>query len=240
MNPEQGPNDPRCRILVVGLDKELFLKIDPLLSRARFAVERVARGEAGLLLRSQLEFDLLVVRDPLPDMALADFLEALRRAGSSHAATPILVLTEEERVHEVRRVVPEGPYRVLSINEPARLVEEIASRLPGVAARMPARLPVRLEVRLAVGRALMVCESENISEAGMLVRTERLYPVGTRAGFEFPLPGDQAPVVGEGEVVRHSVPEVERVKGVGLRFLVFRGDSLRRLHDFLGHAPAVA
>jgi hypothetical protein len=67
----------------------------------------------------------------------------------------------------------------------------------------------------------------------MLLRTETLYPTGTKVTFEASLPGDRSPIQGGAEIVRHAVAELEGVQGVGMRFLSFRGDGLARLQEFI-------
>jgi len=57
--------------------------------------------------------------------------------------------------------------------------------------------------------------------------------VGTRSAFEMHLPGERAPLKGTAEVVRHAVPEIEEVHGMGLRFVALKGDGRERLAAFL-------
>lgn len=222
------------RVLVVGLERALFQKIDPLLNRSLFTVDRVPRGESGLALASHATFDLIAVRHPLPDMALGHFIQTVHEPGSPCGAAQILVLTDDARLAEVKGLLPGGGNRVLSINEPSKLLQEVASRLLGVAPRIDTRVMIRLEVRAAEGKTQVMCQSENFSENGMLLRSDTLYPVGTRAGFEFTVPGDRLPIQGEAEVMRHSAPDVEKVQGMGCKFTSLKGDGRKRLLNFLG------
>src|SRR5262249_57287484 len=66
------------------------------------------------------------------------------------------------------------------------------------------------------------CQSENISETGMLLRSPEAYPIGTRVRFECTLPGDRSPLRGEAEVVRHTVSEVEQVQGIGVKVIFWK------------------
>ena len=93
---------------------------------------------------------------------------------------------------------------------------------------------VRLNVQLAQDKSVVMCQSENISENGMLLRSDRLLPIGTRVTFECSLPGDRMPVSGEAEVMRHAVVDVEKVQGMGLRFIFVKSDGQRRVRSFLG------
>ncbi len=221
------------RVLVVGLERALYEKIEPLLSRNNLSVDRVPKGESGLYLAARVLFHLLVVRHPLPDMALGSFIDRVHEPGAICGGSPILVLADDYQLDQLRQLLPGGAKQVLSVKQPAKLLQEVASRLLGVAARISVRIHVRLQVQLQEGTSLVACQTENFSEQGMLIRTATLYPLGTRVRFECTLPNDRSPISGEAEVVRHAVPDIEQLSGIGLRVVSFQGDSARRLRRFL-------
>jgi DNA-binding NarL/FixJ family response regulator len=225
------------RVLVVGLERALFNRIEPLLGRSLLAVDRVPSGESGVLLSRTAVFDLLVVRHPLPDMALGSFINRVHEPGAPSGAAQILVLADDERLAELRGMLPDGSRSVLSVNEPTKLLQEVASRLLGVAPRISVRVLVRLEFQLAEGVSLVSCQSENISENGMLLRSDKLYPLGTRVRFECSLPSERMPLQGEAEVMRHAVPDVEKVHGMGLRVIFWKNDGQMRVRRFLASRP---
>jgi len=223
----------QSRILAVALDRQLFNKIDPLLNRSYFTVERIPRGESALALCRHTWFDLILLGHPLPDMPLETFLRAARREGALSARSHLLILTEEARLAELPESFQRGPDLALSVEQPQRLLEEVASRLLKVAPRVLARLLVRLEVQFGDEMSLVIWQTENISEAGMLVHTDRPYPIGTTVSFHFTTPDDPAPIRGEAEVVRHAVVDVEKVHRVGLKFTGFEGDGFKRLGAYI-------
>jgi uncharacterized protein (TIGR02266 family) len=221
------------RVLVVGLERSIYSKIEPILSRSPLSVDRVPKGESGIMLAARVKFDLLVVRYPLPDMATGSFINEVHTPGATNGATPILVMAEPSRLAEVRGLLPGGDKQAISIEEPARLLQEVASRLLKVAPRVDARIPVRIEVQISNPPALVMCQCENLSEGGLLVRSEKLYPVGTRLKLELTLPGDRMPIRAEAEIVRHTVPDVENVHGLGLKVRAYQGDGAARVRRFL-------
>lgn len=231
--------NPQKRILVAGVDKTLFERIEPLLNRAYFEVERVPRGQSALELCGHVGFELILAAHPLPDLETKAFVEGLRRPGSPTAASQLVLLAEEGRLSEVAALVRQGPGIALPLNEPRRILEEVATRLLGVAPRTNSRFLVQLEVQLEVGKRLLMCQTENVSKGGILIRTDQRYPIGTRIAFKSTLPGDRAPVEGYLEVMRHTVPDVEQLQGVGLRFVDMRSPDQKRLYEFLDRqAPA--
>jgi uncharacterized protein (TIGR02266 family) len=112
-------------------------------------------------------------------------------------------------------------------------LQGVASRLLKVAPRIEARVLVRLEVKLANAMQKVSCQSENISEGGLLLRTDTVLPIGTRVQFDFALPGERSSIQGEAEVMRYAVPDVERLQGMGLRVIFFKGDGPRRIKQYL-------
>jgi CheY-like chemotaxis protein len=221
------------RVLVVGLERKVLKKIDPLLSRSQLSVDCVAKGDSGMLLAAKTRFDLLVVRHPLPDMSVGSFMSAVHEPGSPCASTPVLFLTDSYRLEELRPLLPGGAGQALSVDEPDKLLQEIASRQLGVSARVTVRVPVRLEVTVEGNTSRVACQAENISAEGLLLRSPTLYPIGTRLGFEYTLPDQRVPVAGEAEVVRHAVPEAEGIQGVGLRVIKYKGGGATILQRFL-------
>lgn len=219
------------RVLVVGLERSHYDQLLPLLSRSLLSVERVSSGENAVQLAGQVAWDLLIVRYPLGDMALGSLMQAVHEPGSPSAASPIVVLADDNRLAEIGSLLPGGSKQALSVNQPAKIAAEVATRLK-LSPRAEVRIPVRIDVRLA-GAPPLLCQSENVSEHGLLLRTDARYPLGTRASFEFSLPGDRMPVQGEAEIMRHAEASVEGVKGMGLKVVSFKGDGTARVRRFL-------
>jgi uncharacterized protein (TIGR02266 family) len=230
--------EKKGRILVVGLERKLYLKLEPLLSRSLLSVDRVPSGRSGALVAGSAVFDLIVVRHPLPDMALGSFIERVHEPGALCGAAHLLVLTDGAQLAALRAQLPDGERRVLSIDEPAKLLEQVAARLLGVTPRVSTRILVRLRVKLGTVQRLVSCQTENLSDGGMLIRDDTIYPIGTRMDFELPLPGDRQPLRGEAEVVRYTVADVEGLQGVGLKFVVLKDDGHLRLKRMLGGKTA--
>ena len=220
-------------ILVVGLERKVFQLIDPLLSRSHFTVDRVPKGKSGLALCERVAFDLIIAADPLPDIDITEFLAVVRMKGMPTAGSQLLALGAGQRLEVLRSHVRGDRSAVLAVTEPGAVLEQVAARLLGVATRSTARLMVRMRVQTEAGEQMIMCQTDNISPQGMLARTDRPLPVGTRLSFEFSLPGDRHPLQGEAEVVRHTAPHVGEAQGVGLKCLVLKNDGTSRLRAYL-------
>lgn len=220
-------------ILAVGLEREDYTDLHPILSRSSIEVYRVAMAQNAFELTDEMAFDLILVGQPLPDMRLEDFVAIARRSASASRQAEIVVLAQGESPGELEAVRHEPGMHVLTLESPRlELLRELADHM-GLAQRMSQRLLVRLEVQVDDTVETRALQSVNVSATGMLLRTERPYPVETRLTMEFDLPTDGTTVEAEGEVVRHTDPAAEGVPGIGVHFTRLREEDQRRLMRYL-------
>jgi hypothetical protein len=77
------------------------------------------------------------------------------------------------------------------------------------------------------------CQTENVSETGMLLRGFGHYPPGTTIDFEINIPGQPDPIRGSATIARTTNLSLERLEGVGARFESFLGGDQGRLTEYL-------
>ena len=210
-------------VLMVGLDDRLVEEIGVVLQGGDLVAESLPDAEEALELVLQLPFDVVIVGHPLPDRSTEQFLAAVRRNGSLSRDAAVLVVTEPSLRDETQVLVGRGANRLLTTTEAAPLLQGLVAELLDVAPRLQLRVATRLDVNLEKGASRLLCQTENISATGMLVRTDQAFPPGTQVRFELTLPRDGAPVRGVAEVIRHAGKRRERVSGVGVRFRSFEG-----------------
>lgn len=224
---------PLRNVLAVGVTPEEFDRLVPFLLRQSFDVDRFPSATGAVELISRVPFEVLLVRYPLPDMPVERFLEEVRRDESPCLRSSLLMLTDTDREDEARRFVGLGANRTINLEASADEIQESISSVLDVAPRKSARVLARFEVRIGDSKDMILCQTENISATGMLIRTDQRYEIGTQLEFEFTLPNDQRPMRGVAEIVRHTRSGRDSVGGIGMRFLSFAGDSQRRFHTFL-------
>ncbi len=220
-------------MLAVGVSPEEFGRVAPFLEREAFEVDRFPSGSGALELTSQVAIEVLLVRYPLPDMELEDFLQGVRRDGSPCLRSPILVLTSTDRFSEAEGFIGRGANRAMSLDTSVDQIQSTISSLLDVAPRKAARFLARLEIKLGGAKDMILCQTENLSASGMLIRTDKRYEAGTKVDFEFNLPDDPRPIAGVAEIMRHTMIGRDQVGGIGVRFLSFPADSKRRFEAFL-------
>ncbi len=225
----------RRNVLVIGVSPEEFGRVAPFLARDAFDVDRFPSGTGALELTAVVSIEVLLVRYPLPDMDLGVFLQAVRQPDSKCLSSPILVLANASAGKEAQAYIGRGANRVLHLEDAEEELQGTVSALLAVAPRKDARFLARMEIKIGGAKDMILCQTENLSASGMLIKTERRYDKGTTIDFEFSLPADVRPIAGVAEVVRHTMVGRDQVGGIGMSFLSFAGDSQRRYEAFVKH-----
>jgi uncharacterized protein (TIGR02266 family) len=219
--------------LVVGVEPKVFERISKILKRNGFLSDLSETGAAALESISFLPFDAIVVAYPLPDMPVSQFLDAVRAKDSPCRHTAVILLAAVDTLPEAEALVGKGANRAFPVDEFDDALAQEFSHLIEVPPRLAMRAVSRLKVQLSWGTSQTICQTENVSTHGMLIKTDHPYPVGTQMAFELAMPGDAEPVRGYAVVVRQTEKTRERASGVGVRFSSFEGRDKVRLETLL-------
>jgi CheY-like chemotaxis protein len=220
-------------VLLIGVGDGQAATIREILARADVFAERIADPNEALDLARQLPFDAAVIAYPLLHGDLHTLLRGLRQSSSPSRHAAVLLLAPQSSLANAREYVGKGVNRVVCDDEPEQILQGAVAELLGVAPRIPLRVPLRLEATLDKGVWRSLCQTENVSVTGMLVRTPQAFPEGTALRFEITLPNDVAPLRGEGVVVRQADYLRERVHGVGVRLMSFDEKGQRRYQSYI-------
>ena len=220
-------------VLAVGMTPAEFDRVVPFLDRQNFDVDRFPSATGAIDLVLRIPFEMLLVRYPLPDMDTENFLRMVRRGGSACMRSSLLILTHSDRLAESARFIGLGANRTIDLESSEAEIQASISAVLNVAPRKAARFLARLEIKIGGEKDMVLCQTENFSATGMLIRIDRRWEVGTQIDFEFSIPNDPRPVRGVAEVVRHTRHGRDAVGGIGLRFLSFAGDAHRRFQSFI-------
>lgn len=217
--------------LIVGVDAATFQQLATRLRRAGFVSDWVGSAGEAVDLVALLPFDAVIVSFPLVEVSPRQFLATVRRPEGPCRSTAVVFLAHSAYLDEAQRLVGQGVNAVFPFADAAELLAARLRALVDVAPRFPLRVMSRLQGRLAGSTTL--CQTENISASGMLLRVDQQVPVGGEVRFELTLPGDTKPLRGSGTVVRHTYERRERVSGLGIRFVSFEEDGQARLEAYL-------
>ena len=221
------------RVLAVGLSVEEFDLVGPCLDREEFDVDRFPSARGALELVSCQKVDVLLVRYSAARRELRSFLRAVRAKASPCRHSPLLLLADAQQLAAAEGHIGRGANRVVDLDGDREKIQATVASLLGVAPRKSLRFIAQLKIRVGKQSEWILCRTRNGSLTGVLLETDRLIPIGTRVEFEFTLPAVARPIVGCGEVTRHTLEGRDPVRGMGLRFLSFVGDSRRAFEEFL-------
>ncbi|MGE5236069.1 MAG: PilZ domain-containing protein [Acidobacteriota bacterium] len=221
-------------LLVVAIEADLFETIAPVFRRARFYAELVPEPERALELLTVLPYNAVLLGLPLEDMAPERFLNTLRGSPSASRSAAVFILANSSTRAEADALVGLGANRVIVADEPDENLRRDVAAIVAAAPRTALRALTRLRIQLHLGPTVVLCQTENISATGMLIRTDHDFTVGTEVAFELSLPGEAKPIRGKAEVVRQTRQKREKVIGVGVRFRSLSPGDQERLTTHLG------
>lgn len=153
------------RILIVEHEMSLALGLLESLKAHDFIVDLVQDGEEGLLLMSEVNYDLIILDMGLP---LLDGLTVLRRARMKKVGSPVLILSERNSLEDCLRGFEAGADDY--VRKPFA-VEEVLAR-----SRALLRRPAILEDRLSVADLELDRAGQTVKRAGRPISlTQREY-----------------------------------------------------------------
>lgn len=217
--------------LLVGVSEPEFERYLSILSRGGFDFDRFPTPKQALSLIRHVSFHLILVRVPLRGMELKTFLDQIRDQTSASLHSSVILLSEPDYRAEAKKYLGRGANSVLNLGDSVRKIQTSVSKLLRIADRKSVRFTTHIAAELGDGRERLLCQTENISSTGMLLHTDRRYPLGTRLNFDCVLPGARS--LGVAEVVRYTISGRDSVGGMAVRFVSFSGDSHERLESYL-------
>ena len=225
------------RILTIILSRELFDKLKPFLGRESLDISTVTNGKGSLVLLHNLEFSLIIMEHPLPDMELGEFLREARSPESRCRRTPVLALTREDPA-ALAATLDDPHLTCHTIDAGTDELLMLAANRLGVAARRASRLLVQIKVELGAAQILRACQSVNISESGLLLRTERPLPLETEVDLNFTLPYTSRQIRAQGRVVRYTNRDAEGLVGLAVHFDAIGDEDREAIATFIADRAA--
>jgi DNA-binding NarL/FixJ family response regulator len=221
-------------VLVVGTEPSLHERLEPLLRRSHFDVDRVTESSAALSLIEAVAIDILVLSGSLTRPTVSELLEVIRSPGCPCHRSAVLVFCAPGDIPQGDEGNGRHDFtRFLSSDASNKELDEAVASLLRESPRLSVRLSIRIEAQLGNGSTMVLTQTENVSYGGMLVRMTRPLPTEAGLRFELLLPAGFSSVSGLGQVVRQTQDWKGRTTGVGMRFVAFDGGGKSALEGFL-------
>jgi hypothetical protein len=221
------------QVVMTRLDECAFRTAAEALQAGDFEVHLAPWDDNTLELVQNTKFDVIIIGFPGPITALRRFVKCVRSPGSACQNSGIILLSEPQHLDAARMFVGVGINRAIASDDVNELLATSIMELSSVAPRVTLRAPTRVVLQLEQRPLRTFCQTENVSETGMLLRGFGHYPPGTSIDFEINIPGQPDPIRGSATIARTTNLSLERLEGVGARFESFLGADQGRLTDYL-------
>jgi len=227
-------DNPEQQVVVAGRAGEALDMLLSVLEKHSVRFHRLPEGEAVVkTIREMPLVDLVLITYPLPDMKFGDFMAAIKEAVPPVRPPQVVVIVTKEDAKDVAGFVNRGVQVLPAHLQPSHL-ERLVAKYLRKAPRPALRIMVGMGVSLGgVGKVLRMAQAANVSTSGMLIRTNEEFPLGSAISLEFTLPGAHEPIRAEATVVRHTDPDREQIRGLGLKFVDIAPSHKNRLEEYL-------
>jgi hypothetical protein len=222
-------------VLSIGLEPGVLMRVLPLLWQGPFDVSTPATPILALRAIDRRPFRLVLSAFPLAGLSFGDVMDRLRAPDSPCRGSALLVIAAPGFIAEARLYLGRGVGRVVAKAAPDAELEGAVGELLEVAPRTKRALTLDLKVGQSAAERRLITRTVNVSRSGMLVRAGGELPVGAPVGFSLQLPSGLE-VHGEGEIVRRTDPQRERIDGFGVRFTLIQGRGSGLLRHYLANA----
>ena len=223
------------QVVLTRADEEMFALAKDAVGDSDIDLLLAPWDDNTLELVQSRQFDSIIIGFPGPITALRRFVQCIRSPGSACQRSGVILISEAQHIEAAQTFVGIGVgiNRAITVTELKDALVPVILELSAVAPRATVRAPTRVVLHLDRRPLRTFCQTENISESGMLLRGFGHYPPGTTIDFEINIPGQPDPIRGRASIARTTNVALERMEGVGARFENFRDGDRARLTDYL-------
>jgi DNA-binding NarL/FixJ family response regulator len=222
-------------IVLTRMDQDTFARAASALNSDEITLHHAPWDDNTLDLVQSTKFDVIIIGFPGPITPLRRFVECVRAPGSACQSSGVILLADPQHIDAAQAFVGVGINRAIPSDNAEELLAASITELASVAPRLALRAPTRVVLKLEQRPLRTFCQTENISESGMLLRGFGHYPPGTTIDFEINIPGQSDPIRGTATIARTTNVTLERMEGVGARFQSFTGQDGGRLTEYLNN-----
>ncbi len=222
-------------VVMTRTDESTFAKVKDVIRGSDINLQMAPWNDNTLELVQNTSFDAIIIGFPGPITALRRFVQCVRSPGSACQRSGVVLLSEPRHLEAAQTFVGIGAgiNRAICATDMNETLAQALLEISAVAPRSPLRAPTRVVLHLEQRPLRTFCQTENVSETGMLLRGFGHYPPGTTIDFEINIPGQSDPIRGQATIARTTNVSSEMMEGVGARFNDFRDGDRARLTEYL-------
>ena len=199
-----APRGAPTRALVVGDEETMCALIKEILVAAKIeAVTLKTSAEAAVQIQED-KFDVILVDLCVPPVVATNLVRGIRLAGFNRK-TPIIMISDDLRPAALSEGFNAGAsffvYKPIDRAHLTSLIRATQGTIEREKRRFR-RVPVRAKVRVKCGDKSVEGETIDLSLNGALVRSSRIFPVGSPVEVSLYLHTGRPPVAGLGAIMR--------------------------------------
>jgi hypothetical protein len=221
------------QVVMTRVEKPVFEEAEKALRSSDVDLHLEPWDDNTLEMVQNTQLDVIIIGFPGTITPLRRFVRCVRAPGSACQRSGVILLSEPDHLVAAQTFVGVGINRAIASDNIIELLDASIAELSSVAPRLPLRAPTRVVLNIEERPLRTFCQTENVSETGMLLRGFGHYPPGTTIDFEINIPGEIDPIRGSATIARTTNVRLERLEGVGARFDNFLGQDELRLNDYL-------
>jgi len=223
-------------ILITGLDERLAGPLAAALEMQSYAVREERWEDAVLDSIERIPFRAVVSRYPLPGAGFGILLSAVRSRASASRNAGLMLVAPSSELEAARGLIGRGVNRVVCETDALETTLMALHELLTAPPRVPFVAPARISLEFGGEAVSVLCQTENLSTSGMLVRGCTNCRPGMRVAFQLQLGAEEEPLEGLAEIARTTNPEREGLRGFGARFVSLSEADRERLQTWLERA----
>lgn len=221
-------------IIVARNIQPVFEEAVRLLQRSDISVRTASSGEEILKLHLEQNAALIVNHPSLPGMSCRTVADVLRRGQALKKVSLLILCDDDPKQLETARSCNVNAVLPLPI-DPARLADKV-QQLLDVPPRQEYHVVLNVSAEGLHNNRPFLCRLENISTAGILIRTEEKLGVGDAVACSFVLP-DGLRVAAGGVVIRAFQRDPsENARHYGISFRQLPPDTSKAIQSFVTRA----
>jgi len=224
------------KILLASKYKTLLQKHSNLLANWKFKVFTTTSGSEALKLHKEHNFHLIVSDFELEGMCISTLFTLIHK--DTHAQRVPLIITCHDLPDSMQRAKSIGASDiVVKPIDPIKFLEVIGNHV-GLKLIRSKRIEIKIVVKIKKDGHEFICLSRNISNTGMLIKSDYALHIGDQINCTFTLPDFCNPIEAYGEVVRYMTdPECEDLYGIN--FISISASQLKAIIDYI-YSPTIA
>jgi CheY-like chemotaxis protein len=216
--------------ILLAIQYEMFLrKYTNLLKNWGFHIFATTSGREALRLQKEHNFDLIVSDFELEDMSGCAFCSLVRQEKSSHHVQIILICYNIAERIERGRLSGANDIIIKPI-DPVRFLEAIGDHV-GLHLIGGKRVALEVDVKIKKNGQEFICFSRDISNTGILLKSDYELNPGDRITCKFTMPGYRQ-VETDGEVVRYMT-DLECDNLYGVKFISITSYCQRAIGNYI-------